>query len=67
MMAPLFGIYDLRLADAHLGSSLVDSGKARAGIDDTAPAAMQGRQLLRSFVDTLQQITAVLLPAIAVF
>jgi hypothetical protein len=60
MMAPLFGIYDLRLADAHLGSSQVDSGKARAGIDDTAPAAMQGRQLLRSFVDTLQQITAVL-------
>ena len=46
-MAPLFGIYDLRLADAHLGSSLVD-------------------QLLRSFVDTLQQITAVLLPAITV-
>lgn len=59
MMAPLFGIYDLRLADAHLGTSLVDSGKARAGVDDTAPAAMQGRQLLRSFVDTLQQITAV--------
>lgn len=60
MMAPLFGIYDLRLADAHLGSSLVESGKARAGVDNTAPAAMQGRQLLRSFVDTLQKITAVM-------
>jgi len=58
MMAPLFGIYDLRLADAHLGSSNVASGKTRAGVDDSAPAAMQGRQLLDTFVATLRQITA---------
>src|SRR5260221_1436916 len=60
MMAPLFGICDLRLADAHLGSSLVASGKARAGVDDAAPPAMQGRQLLQSFVDTLRLVTDVL-------
>ncbi|CDZ59593.1 hypothetical protein [Neorhizobium galegae] len=60
MMAPLFGIYDLRLADAHLGSSRIASGKARAGVDETEPAAMQGRQLLQGFVDTLQRITDVL-------
>lgn len=60
MMAPLFGIYDLRLADAHLGSSLVASGKARAGVEDAVPPAMQGRQLLQSFVDTLRLVTDVL-------
>ncbi|URW75882.1 hypothetical protein M9980_01210 [Sphingomonas donggukensis] len=59
-MAPLFGIYDLRLADAHLGSGKVASGKARAEVVDGDPAAMQGRQLLRSFVDTLRAITTVL-------
>lgn len=60
MMAPLFGIYDLRLADAHLGSSKIDSGKARAGIIDSDPPAMQGRQLLRAYVDNLREIAAVL-------
>lgn len=59
MVAPLFGIYDLRLADAHLGSSNVASGKVRAGVDATTPAAMQGRQLLDTFVATLRQIAAV--------
>jgi hypothetical protein len=60
MLAPLFGIYDLRLADAHLGSGKIASGKARAGVNDSQPAAMQGRQLIRSFVDTLRAITAAL-------
>jgi hypothetical protein len=60
MMAPMFGIYDLRLADAHLESSLVASGRRRAGVDDSVPLAMQGRQLLQSFVDTLRLITDVL-------
>lgn len=60
MMSPLFGIYDLRLADAHLGSSNVASGKERAGVDDTVPAAMQGRQLLDTFVATLGRIAAAL-------
>lgn len=58
MMAPLFGIYDLRLADAHLASGMVASGKARAGVDDNHPAPMQGRQILQSFVDTLRAIAA---------
>lgn len=58
MMAPFFGIYDLRLADAHLGSSKIASGLTRAGVDDTLPRAMQGRQLLQSAVDTLGAITS---------
>jgi hypothetical protein len=61
MTAPLFGIYDLRLADAHLGSGNIASGKVRAGVDDTAPAAMQGRQLLDTFVKTLRQIAAAII------
>lgn len=60
LMAPLFGIYDLRLADAHLGSGLVASGKMRASVCDSEPATMQGRQLLQTFVDTLRRITDVL-------
>lgn len=60
MMAPLFGIYDLRLADAHIGSSKIASGKARAAVDDSAPAVMQGRQLLQSFVAAIKQVAAAL-------
>lgn len=59
-MAPLFGIYDLRLADAHLGGGKVASGKARAGVNDADPPAMQGRQLIQSFVDTLDVIVGLL-------
>ncbi|NNC73550.1 MAG: hypothetical protein HKN78_11835, partial [Sphingomonadaceae bacterium] len=56
MMSPLFGIYDLRLADAHIGSSKIASGKTRAAVDDRSPAVTQGRQLLQSFVATINQI-----------
>lgn len=38
IMAPLFGIYDLRLADAHLGANNVSSGLARDGRHEGARA-----------------------------
>lgn len=57
IMAPLFGIYDLRLADAHLGSSKIVSGMSRAGVVEVDPVTMQGRDLLRSFVGALREIT----------
>ncbi|MCF1455325.1 hypothetical protein ACQZ61_20900 [Agrobacterium vitis] len=60
LMSPLFGIYDLRLADAHLGSARIESGRMRTGIDDTLPAPMQGRQLLHSFNETLKRVTGAL-------
>ncbi|WP_284760359.1 hypothetical protein [Agrobacterium sp. fls2-241-TYG-188a] len=60
VMSPLFGIYDLRLADAHLGTSRIESGKLRAGVDENVPAPMQGRQLLQSFCDSLNAIATVL-------
>lgn len=57
-MAPLFGINDLRNADAHLGSSLVASGKERAKITapDTYPVE-QGCQLLEAFVATVREVS----------
>lgn len=60
MMAPLFGIMDLRIADAHLGSSNVASGLARAAVNAKSPAATQGRQMISCFVDTLAAITGAL-------
>lgn len=60
MMAPFFGIMDLRIADAHLGSSNIASGLARAAVNAKSPAATQGRQMIDSFVDTLAAITRAL-------
>jgi hypothetical protein len=58
IMAPLFGIYDLRLADAHLSSSnAVADALARIGVVLDEPAPMQGRRLLRGFVEALRQVT----------
>ena len=57
-MAPLFGIYDLRGADAHIGDGLVKSGLERARVDHAQPAVTQGRQLLEAFVETLDRLAA---------
>lgn|GEM_PF-3172236 len=56
ILAPLFGIYDLRLESTHIGSSKTESGLQRVGVDIADPITMQGQQLLRSFVDTLRSI-----------
>lgn len=57
LMGPLFGILDLRIADAHLGNEKIASGIERAMVDPKQPDAIQGRQLLQSFVDTMKTIT----------
>lgn len=63
MMAPLFGINDLRNSDAHLGSSLVASGLKRAKVDRSSTNAVeQGRQLLETFVATVGEISASIAP-----
>jgi hypothetical protein len=59
MMAPLFGINDLRNADAHLGSSLVESGLERAKVDRSSSNPVeQGCQLLETFVATMKEISS---------
>ncbi len=58
MMAPLFGISDLRNADAHLGSSFIESGLERAKVQTANTHEVeQGMQLLAGFVDTIREIT----------
>ncbi|WP_244788180.1 hypothetical protein [Cupriavidus pauculus] len=56
LMGPLFGIYDLRLADAHLGSSKIDDAFKRADVDQKLSGLQQAYQLLDSFVSTLEGI-----------
>jgi hypothetical protein len=56
MMGPLFAIYDLRLADAHLPSSGAADALKRAGVDASAPFVVQGFRLLHVCVGTLYRI-----------
>lgn len=60
LMGPLFGIYELRLADAHLPAETWKDSYALVGIDPTAPFLRQGFQMLESCVTTLYRIIKVL-------
>lgn len=57
MMAPLVDIYDLRLADAHIGAGGVAIRLSPEGFENTQPAPMQVRELIQGFVDSLRKIT----------
>ncbi len=50
---PLFGIYELRLADAHLPRAELGPSLQKVGVDDAVPHVLQGRHLLDSCVTTL--------------
>src|SRR5690606_23882025 len=45
-MTPLFGVYDLRGADAHLSSSDIEECYARLGVDRSAPFIQQAATLI---------------------
>jgi hypothetical protein len=65
LLGPLFAIYDLRLADAHLPGSLTASLELLK-IDPGMPYVVQGRDVLDAFVSTLFWISDVLeLPPLA--
>ncbi|MGF6568627.1 hypothetical protein ABH945_000703 [Paraburkholderia sp. GAS333] len=53
IVGPLFGTYDLRLADAHLGGKDLTGAYESAHIDRDALHIFQSRQLLDSFVRAL--------------
>lgn len=53
IMGPLVGIYELRLADAHLPSSKIDDALTLAGVDQNAPLITQGYQLLHACVSSI--------------
>jgi hypothetical protein len=58
-LGPLHGIYNLRLADAHIPSNDLDEAYALARVDRTLPFIMQGRDLLITCVISLHTIADV--------
>lgn len=61
LMSPLFGVYELRHADAHLPSEEVVKTLANLHVGSSAPFVVQGYQLLGICVGTLYSILEVLL------
>lgn len=55
-VGPLHGVYNLRLADAHVASKDLDEAYAFAQVDRTLPFVMQGRDLLITCVTSLHTI-----------
>jgi hypothetical protein len=55
-LGPLHGIYNLRLADAHVASRGLDEAYSLAKVDRTMPFIMQGRDLLITCVTSLHTI-----------
>ena len=60
MLAPLVGVYELRLADAHLPSAEYEGAFEMAGVDRVAPLVMQGRDLVYACVSALHEIGGVI-------
>lgn len=60
LMSPLFGLYDLRLADAHPTSSQLDSAYQRVSVDKSAEMHVQALQLFDSVGECLAQIACAL-------
>jgi hypothetical protein len=56
LLGPLFGIYELRHADAHLPSRKSDDALTLARVDHSAPYVLQGYQLLDTCVRSLYGI-----------
>ncbi|WP_125182830.1 hypothetical protein [Minwuia thermotolerans] len=52
-MTPLFGVYDLRGADAHLSSSDIEECYARLRVDRSAPLVQQAAQLIESVAEAI--------------
>jgi hypothetical protein len=52
-MAPLFGVYDLRGSDAHLGAGDIAHDLARIGVDRSKSLNAQAAQMIRSVADTI--------------
>jgi hypothetical protein len=60
LIGPLVGIYDLRLADAHLPSSDLAEAFELARVDQGSSPLTQGLQLLTAAVRTLVTLAHVL-------
>lgn len=60
IVGPLFGIYDLRLADSHLPKKNIESAFKLLNIDCKLPTTIQGFQLIDSFVKCIYDICIVI-------
>lgn len=60
VVGQLHGIYNLRLADAHISSQDLDEAYKLAHVDRALPFVMQGRDLLITCVSVLHGIAHVL-------
>ena len=56
ILGPLVGVYELRLADAHLPSDEINDAMRLIGIDNVSPVVVQGYQLLDATVTAIYQI-----------
>jgi len=56
VVGPLVGVYELRLADAHLPTGDIEQAMRLAHVDDGASPILQGFQLLRAAVGALYAI-----------
>lgn len=60
LLGPLAGIYELRLADAHLPSDEVAEALKLAGVHESSRLISQGHQLLDAAVSTIYKICKVI-------
>jgi hypothetical protein len=60
ILSPLFGIYDLRLADAHLSKKDIEDTFRLLSVDRKLPTIIQGYQLLNSFMSCIYEICRVI-------
>lgn len=60
ILSPLFGIYDLRHADAHLSKKDIEDTFTLLSVDRKLPTIIQGYQLLNSCVSSIYEICRVI-------
>lgn len=60
LLSPLFGIYELRLGDAHLGSRELDEALKLVRVDPSAPYVIQGYQIMHACVSSIHSICGVI-------
>lgn len=60
LMAPLFGIYEMRQVDAHLKDATKDDSLTKLGISQELPPLFRGEAMLDKFVKTLCVIQSIL-------
>lgn len=60
LMKPFFGIYELKLADAHMPASDLAEAYRKVYVDRTKPWVVQGAQILLVIVDVLHRIAKII-------